>query len=140
MHKIASATGHCLCGAVRYTAHDVEAHYHICHCGMCLRYAGAPTMSVMAGRAVFENEAHVLRYRSSEWAERGSCRACGGHLFYHLFQPDLYAFNLGTLDDTAPYTLSGEIYIDHKPASYAFAGDHRRETEAEVLKRFGVTE
>ena len=135
---IPSATGRCLCGAVTFTATDVDPHFHICHCGMCRRHAGAPTMSVSVGGIRFEGEADILRYKSSDFAERGTCKTCGSHLFYHLFQPDMYIMSIGAFDDQSQFTMGGEIYIDNKPAGYAFAGDHPRETEAEFLKRIGV--
>jgi len=136
---IPSATGRCLCGAVTFTATDVDPHFHVCHCGMCLRYGGAPTMSVNVGSVAFTGEADILRYRSSDFAERGSCRKCGGHLFYRVITPDIYLMNVGTFDDPSAFTVGGEIYVDCKPQGYAFAGDHPRETEDEFLKRIGVT-
>ena len=139
MTKLASATGHCLCGAVTFIATDVDPHFHVCHCGMCRRHAGAPTMSVMVGGITFQGEVDILRYKSSDWAERGSCRKCGGHLFYRLLEPSQYLMSAGTFDDATPFSLGVEIFIDHKPAGYAFAGDHPRETEAEVLAKFGAT-
>jgi hypothetical protein len=51
----------------------------------------------------------------------------------------MYIMNIGSFDDQTPFTLGGEIYVDAKPTGYAFAGDHPRETEAEFLKRIGVT-
>ena len=135
---IPSATGRCLCGAVKFTAKDVDQEMHVCHCSMCRRHAGAPTMSVNVGGIQFEGEADILRYKSSDFAERGTCKKCGSHLFYHLFHPDMYIMSVGAFDDQSPFTMGGEIYIDNKPAAYAFAGDHPRETEAEFLKRIGV--
>jgi len=139
MTKMDSATGRCLCGAVTFTASAVDPHFHVCHCGMCRRHAGAPTMSVLVGGVIFEGEADILRYQSSDWAERGSCRKCGGHLFYRLAEPNQYLMSAGAFDDATPFSLGVEIFIDHKPTGYAFAGDHPRETEAEVLAKFGVT-
>jgi hypothetical protein len=135
---IASATGSCLCGAVTFAATEVDPHFHICHCGMCRRHGGAPTMSVNVGGVMFVGEADIQRYRSSDFAERGFCRKCGGHLFYRLVEADLYLMNLGSFDDQSPFTVGGEIYVDAKPAGYAFAGNHPRETEAEFLKRIGA--
>ena len=140
VHKtIQSATGRCLCGAVKFTATDVDPNFHICHCGMCRRYGGAPSMSSAVGGVAFEGADDILRYRSSDFAERGSCRICGGHLFYRLVRPDLYLMNVGAFDDQSSFVLEGEIYVDNKPAGYAFAGSHRRETEAEFLERIGVS-
>jgi len=138
MSKIPSATGHCLCGAVKFTATEVDTEMHVCHCGMCRRHAGAPTMSVHVGGIAFEGEGDILRYKSSDFAERGTCKKCGGHLFYHLFQPDMYIMSIGAFDDQSKFALAGEIYIDAKPQGYAFAGDHSRETEHEFLKRIGA--
>ena len=135
---IASATGRCLCGAVSFTASEVDPHFHVCHCGMCRRYGGAPSMSVLVGTVAFQGEEHILRYRSSDWAERGACRQCGGHLFYRSTGPGAYLMNAGTFDDASRFSIGGEVYVDHKPAGYAFAGDHLRETEAAFLARIGV--
>ena len=138
MSKIPSATGHCLCGAVSFTATDIDPNMHVCHCGMCRRHAGAPTMSVSVGGIRFQGEADILRYKSSDIAERGTCKKCGGHLFYHLFQPDMYIMSIGAFDDQSKFTMGSEIYIDSKPDAYAFAGNHTRETEHEFLKRIGA--
>jgi hypothetical protein len=139
MTTIPSATGHCLCGAVSFLATEIDPHFHVCHCSMCRRHAGAPTMSVSVGGVAFRGEADILRYKSSDFAERGTCRKCGSHLFYHLFQPDMYIMSIGTFDDQSEFTLGGEIFIDNKPESYVFAGNHPRETEHEFLKRIGAT-
>jgi hypothetical protein len=138
MTTIPSATGHCLCGAVSFTATEVDPHFHVCHCGMCRRHAGAPTMSVGVGGIAFQGEGDILRYKSSDFAERGTCKKCGSHLFYHLFQPSMYIMSIGAFDDQSKFTIGGEIYVDMKPEGYAFAGSHTRETEHEFLKRIGA--
>ena len=130
-------TGQCLCGAVSYVAEGVANHFHSCHCGMCRRWSGGPGMAVNASSVAFNGEHNVGRYSSSEWAERGFCKQCGSSLFYHLKGSDDYILWLGTLDDQSAFTMAGEIYIDAKPNSYAFAGDHPRQTEAEFLASLG---
>ena len=111
---------------------------HVCHCGMCRRHAGGPTMSVHVAGIKFEGEGDILRYKSSDIAERGTCRKCGSHLFYRVVEADMYIMSIGAFDDQSKFNLAGEIYIDFKPQGYAFAGDHTRETEHEFLKRIGV--
>lgn len=64
-------TGQSLCGAVKFTAHNVETHHHACHCGMCRRWAGGPVFAASAERVTFDGQDHVARYDSSEWAARG---------------------------------------------------------------------
>ena len=93
-------------------------------------------MGASATGVEFEGEEHVGRYASSEWAERGFCRRCGSHLFYYLKPAGQYILCVGSFDDASPFTLAGEIYIDHKPPGYSFAGDHARLTEAEFLAKF----
>ena len=79
-----SATGKCLCGAVTFTAQDVENHIHACHCRMCRAWTGGPLLGATVGEITFTGEDHIKRYTSSEWAERGFCDQCGSTLFYHL--------------------------------------------------------
>ena len=134
-----SHTGQCLCGAVTYSAEGVETHFHSCHCGTCRRWGGGPGMAVAVKSVTFTGEDAIARYNSSEWAERGFCKRCGTNLFYHMKEPDRYIMWLGTFNDQTPFRLAGEIYIDSKPDSYALAGDHPRQTEAEFMAAMGIT-
>ncbi|MEM7221269.1 MAG: GFA family protein [Pseudomonadota bacterium] len=133
-----SVTGHCLCGAVTYSADTVDSHYHACHCDMCRRWSGGPGMGVRADNVVFNDDAKVKAYQSSEWAERGFCIECGSNLFYRMPSMGMTILWSGTLDDQQALEMSGEIYVDEKPASYCFAGDHPRQTGAEFLASMGV--
>jgi hypothetical protein len=126
-------SGACLCGAVRFTAKNVETDCHACHCGMCRRWSGGPFLGASVGSIRFDGDENITRYNSSEWAERGSCRKCGSNLFYRVKAEDRYVLCVGAFDDPAPFRLVGEIYIDRKPAGYAFAGDLPQQTEAEVI-------
>jgi hypothetical protein len=128
--------GRCLCGAVRFTADDVETDYHACHCGMCRRWSGgAPFFATGVGRVEFTGE-QPTRYTSSEWAERGFCRTCGTTLFYYLKPAQTYAMSVGLFDDQAAFRLVREICIDRKPGGYALVGDHPRWTEAEAFASY----
>ena len=127
------ATGRCLCGAVTYSAEEVETDVHSCHCEICLRWSGGPTFSVSVGRVSFNGEQNITRFDSSEWVERGFCSQCGANLFYHLKEPDRYMLWMGTFDDLTPFKLADEIYIDKKPDLYALAGDRPRLTGEEFM-------
>lgn len=133
-----SHTGQCLCGAVQFTAEDVETHFHSCHCGTCRRWGGGPGMAVQVGSVQFTGEDQIARFQSSDWAERGFCKQCGSNLFYHMKEPGGYMMWVGAFNDQSAFKLTGEIYIDSKPDSYAFAGDHPRQTEAEFLASIGM--
>lgn len=137
MKDLQSATGSCLCGAVKFNSSTVSQSVGACHCGMCRKWGGGPLMSVDCGSEVsFENEEHITRYDSSEWAERGFCKKCGSHLFYYLKPNKQFIMPLGLLDDLKNVSFDHQIYIDHKPAHYAFANDTKNMTEAEVIAMF----
>lgn len=129
-------TGKCLCGAVTFTAENVETEFEACHCGMCRRWAGSPLFAASVGSVRFEGEEHLGTFDSSKWASRGFCSKCGSSLFYYLKPADSYAMAVGAFDDSAAFRLVGEIYVDNKPPGYAFAGDLKKQTEEEVLARF----
>lgn len=131
-----STTGRCLCGAVTFTAEHVEHEHHACHCGMCRRWSGGSGFLGTAATGVtFAGTEHLARYASSNWAERGFCGLCGTTIFYFLKPTQTYTMSVGVFDDQSPFTLVREIFIDKKPAGYAFVGDHERWTEQETFAR-----
>lgn len=74
--------GGCLCGAVRYRATADPVRGVICHCEMCRRHSGAPALAFVHFPAASFTwlGAEPAWYRSSEFAERGFCPACGSTL------------------------------------------------------------
>jgi hypothetical protein len=128
-------TGRCLCGAVTFTAEHVEHEHHACHCGMCRRWSGGSGFLAAACKSVTFAGEPLGRFDSSEWAQRGFCTKCGTALFYFLKPTQMYLMSVGAFDDQAPFKLVREIFIDRKPAGYAFAGDHERWTEEETFAR-----
>ena len=130
--------GGCLCGAVRFTATGVETDHEACHCGMCRRWAGSPLLAANTESVRFEGEESPEVYDSSEWASRGFCSTCGSSLFYYLKPTGRYILCIGAFDDQSAFKLVGEIYIDHKPPGYGFAGDLPKQTEAEFLAKFSA--
>jgi len=131
-------TGHCLCGAVGFTAGGIETHHHACHCEMCRRWSGGPYMAAKAKTMRFVGGEHLSTYASSDWAERAFCAKCGSNIYYRLRRGGDYFVSVGTFDDPTPFKVIGEIYIDAKPPGYDLAGDHPRLTEKEVLETFGI--
>ncbi|MHA6347294.1 GFA family protein [Roseivivax sp. CAU 1761] len=136
----AERTGGCLCGAVRYAAATTAEGFDVCHCKMCQRWVSGPFFAVEVAAAAMRITGGdaVARFRSSDRAERAFCRNCGAALWYRLAPAGDgadYEIALGTLDDPGGLTLRREIFCDRKPGSYALAGDHPRETEAETLAR-----
>ncbi len=129
------ATGHCLCGAVTFTA-TVEQNIEICHCGMCQHWIGGPNISANAGdRVTFTGNEQITVYDSSSWAERAFCNRCGSPLFYRLKAKNEYHMPIGIFDDKTPFELTTEIFYDRKPPIYSFANETEKLTEEAVFKR-----
>lgn len=135
-------TGTCMCGAVRFEARDVERTYGICHCEMCRRWTGSSLLEVTVPEAnvTWAGAEHIAVRVTSDWGERANCDVCGSPLYYRGTHPEWagnYDIPLGLFDDPDGFALSKEIYIDHKPTSYAYLGDgHRQLTRAECVAKF----
>jgi hypothetical protein len=130
----AKQTGRCLCGKVTFTIGEPASEVGACHCGMCRRWAGGASFALHCkGPVAFEGKEHIVRYRSSDWAERGFCGSCGSNLFYHLLGADQYMMSPCALDDQSGLKLTSQIFIDEKPGWYAFANETVEMTGAEVF-------
>ena len=132
--------GACLCGAVTVAVDNADTHIHACHCSMCRTWSSSSLMAVSVASASFGGEEKITRYRSSDWAERGFCNQCGTNLFYHMPENDHYIICTGVFKDTSDFELTGEIFIDEKPAFYDIAGDHPRLTGEEFLASLAGTQ
>lgn len=130
--------GQCLCGAVEIRVSHAPSEVNACHCSMCRRWTGVAfvTLDVPEGDLVIEGADAVRSYASSDWAERSFCGQCGASLWYRLTAPGAptdYYLAAGLLDDPSGLTLANEIYTDHRPKAFAFAGPAKQITEAEFL-------
>lgn len=126
--------GHCLCGKVTVTATPIRDHIEACHCDMCRRWGGSAYLAVQcATEFSFTGEDHIVRYQSSDWAERGFCSTCGSHLFYHFKPTGTHSFLAGLFDDPGTDHMGEQIFIDEKPPYYTFADDAPAKTGAEVI-------
>jgi len=129
-------TGRCLCGNVAFTASNVELEHHVCHCAMCRRWGGSPFFGIHVGEVIFSGEENIVRFDSSEWAARGFCGTCGTNLFYFMKADNRYSICAGAFDDQSGFTLTNEIFIDHKPPGYRFSGNLPSLTEAEAIAKY----
>lgn len=139
-------TGHCLCGAVSFTARDVPKTFGASHCGMCHRWTGSAFLGVTVQESDLDwtGAGNIKRLQSSDWAERAWCDKCGSGLWYRVTAGGLhkggYEIPIGLLDDTTGLQLVREIFVDRKPDAFAFAGDHEMLTEAQVMALYGLTD
>jgi hypothetical protein len=83
-----TATGRCLCGAVRYEIRGRLRNVVNCHCSKCRRFHGHPGAytSVRRGDLVLTAQAGLKWYRSvtdeTPNVHRGFCGECGSSLFW----------------------------------------------------------
>ena len=140
MTKTIKASGGCLCGATRFTAHTTQVHMGACHCKMCRQWASGPYLAVECGSdVVFENTDKLAVYESSAWAERGFCKQCGSHLFYRFKDTNNHMMAAGTFDDESAFILDHQVFIDNKPHYYSFAEKTHNMTEAESMAEYAST-
>jgi hypothetical protein len=137
MSDTIEAKGHCLCGAVRFTAKSLKPNVGACHCSTCRRWGGGPLMVVDCGSEVaFEDEKSITVYDSSQWAERGFCNRCGSHLFYRLKTPVEHMIPVGLFEADERFVFDHQVFIDEKPSFYCFANETQDMTGPEVFAKY----
>ena len=129
--------GRCLCGAVKFQATPQGAEMTVCHCVMCRRWSGGTFTAIDCTGALKIEDASALGvYRSSEWGERCFCKQCGSSLFWRMQDGSHISVAAQAFDDPAQFAFTTEIFIDEKPANYAFANQTKKLTGAEVFEAF----
>lgn len=137
MIGLSRISGGCLCGAVRYTAVPEKYEMDACHCDMCRKWSGGVLMTVPCEDVVVADDTQLGIYPSSEWGERVFCKTCGTSLFWRLRDGSGHvAVAFPSIDDLSGLEFAEEIFIDEKPDLYAFAGERRRRTGAQVIADF----
>lgn len=128
-------SGRCLCGAVTIVVTESDHAIGACHCRMCQRWSGAVFAAFDAPAHAVTVTGEVRRYRSSAFAERAFCPACGSHLWFSDVEeggtPSTYELMPGLFDEALSWPLRSEVYADRAMASMRLAGEHRRRTRAE---------
>lgn len=132
-------TGHCLCGAVRFTATLKKPHVGACHCGMCRRWASGIHLSMEATDLVFAEGAPVKAYVSSDWGRRLFCAECGTQLAWQMQNGSFSGVSPYALDPPVAAPVRAEFFIDQKPDDYALDGVRRQMTGEELMALLGRT-
>ncbi len=124
--------GQCLCGAVAFTADVESSNVNACHCGMCRKWTTGPMMTVEhKGPVTFTGAETIGVYHASATGERGFCKRCGSALYWKLRDHEHYWLSAGAMNDTSGLKLAEELFIDEKPAFYAFTGETKKVTSAD---------
>ncbi len=99
-------SGHCLCGAISWTAPGPVIWAGHCHCESCRRACSAPFTSFFGvARDSVRWRGEPSAYQSSPGITRGLCDRCGSPLYYKndkLWPDEIHLF-AATLDDPSSF-------------------------------------
>jgi len=113
---MATMTGGCLCGQIRYTASGDAAFNALCHCRNCQRYTGSAFETVVAfPSAAVSVQGALKTYNdkgdSGKAVFRRFCPNCGSGV---IAEADALAgltlILAGTLDDPSGFKPAMEVY------------------------------
>ena len=118
--------GGCLCGAVRYRATARPLRGVICHCSFCRRHSGAPALAFVhfpAGAFAWL-AAEPTWYRSSRYAERGFCPACGSTVaMREEVLRERVQICVGSLDDPNKVRIDDHVWTSERVAWFEIKDD-----------------
>lgn len=108
--------GGCLCGAVRFRARGKSLGVNHCHCRMCQRATGQPSVAWAAFAAAdFQVlQGTIKEYASSSWATRGFCRQCGSPLTFHYVDGGrpMVDVTVATFDDPEAFPPTRHLWTE----------------------------
>lgn len=118
-----TVTGHCLCGAVWFTAKGPLRPVVACHCDECRRFSSSHWNATAAKRhnVTIEGEESLRWFALNEHARRGFCGACGSSLFFDPLARDYIAIGAGSLDKPTGLELAVHIWVPEAGDYYAIA-------------------
>lgn len=97
-------SGGCQCGRVRYTAEIDGDEAYLCHCRMCQRATGGVSIAFRnVAKAAVTWDREPDRYRSSPFAQRGFCSACGTPLTFEFDDGPNLDLTVGSFDDPSRF-------------------------------------
>jgi hypothetical protein len=113
---MATITGGCLCGNVRYSAEAAPAFMSVCHCRDCQKFSGSAFLTVVAlpkaAVAITGTlKGFAKRGDSGKPIERFFCPDCGASIMDEAETlPGLVMIAAGTLDDPGWVKPTLQIY------------------------------
>ncbi len=124
-----TATGGCLCGAVRYEILGDLRGIVNCHCSKCRRFHG----NFGAYTSIKFDNLKLVEKRGLKWfrsvtdetpnVERGFCGECGSSLFWHPRDQKIIAVAAGSLDDPTGLKTIGHVWISQISDYYEIHDD-----------------
>lgn len=116
-------SGHCLCGAVRFTAKGEPLVVMNCHCTECRRATGAAYATLLFyQRADVERTGETRTFEHD--ADSGTrmikhfCPKCGSPMFSEVAsRPEIFGLRAGVIEETDVVRPQGNVWISSKIAS-----------------------
>ena len=110
-----TATGGCMCGAVRFEATGAPRSKSYCHCTSCRKHTGAPVVSLIGYRKdqVSFTKGERKIYESSPGVGRAFCDQCGTSLTWEGEFGEagaLVELLVGTFDDPNAFAPEGHLH------------------------------
>jgi hypothetical protein len=121
MERVATMTGGCQCGTVRYALSAEPTQGSICHCRMCQKASGnffAPLAGVKIEELTWTRGEPAI-FKSSELVERGFCRDCGTPLTFRYLDRDRIMLMVGSLDEPARVAIDKQYGIESRLPTFA---------------------
>ncbi len=115
-----SATGSCLCGAVRFKTRGALRPVIYCHCPQCRKQSGHffAATSVPDDCLTVDGADAVKWYASSDFARRGFCGTCGSLLFWKREGADEISILAGAFDEPSGLVEGSHIFTETKGSYY----------------------
>ena len=133
---MATITGGCLCGAVRYTAEAEAASATVCHCRDCQKFTGSVFAAlIMVPKAALTLTGPVKTFTgvggSGKPILRHFCPECGSSIAEEPgTRPGMVILTVGTFDDPSVATPAREIFRDDAVPWVQVQGDIPRFAKA----------
>lgn len=116
---MATISGGCACGAIRYETDAEPVAMINCHCRDCQRSTGSGYAAVMVvPRAAVAMQGEPRYHRSvgnaGHGVQRGFCAACGNPVTTKLERmPDVIGLQAASLDDPSRFSPATELFTEN---------------------------
>ena len=127
---MATISGGCLCGNVRFEVSEFSSGIFKCHCSKCRKaFGGASSAAALAPQNAFTwlaGEDSAREFRASSGFLRRFCSDCGSILPQHLPDYGAWWIPAGLFDTDPGIPLKQHIHVDSK-AAWEVLDEHTRQ-------------
>lgn len=135
-------TGRCACGRVSFRIEKPVSMVFANHDAGSRRRSGGVSLTFMirAQNTTFFGWGNLVNWQASEHEVSCFCRICGTPILTRFLAPQqmagMLAISAGSLDNLDGLSLAADISADERPDLYAFEGERREISSAELSGMF----